>query len=107
MYAVIFEVQPKDGRAEDYLTIAAKLRSELDQIDGFISVERFRSVTNPAKYVSLSFWRDEEAIRAWRTHLDHRLAQQAGREEIFAGYRIRVAAVVRDYGLEDREQAPM
>lgn len=106
MYAVIFEVEPKDGRADDYLAIATTLREELDRIDGFISVERFRGVTNPAKYVSLSFWRDETAIQAWREHLDHRLAQRAGREDLFADYRIRVAAVIRDYGLDDRAEAP-
>lgn len=106
MYAVIFEVEPKDGRAADYLAIAGKLRSELDQIDGFISVERFQSVTNPGKYVSLSFWRDEAAIHAWRAHLGHQVAQRTGRADLFAGYRIRVVAVVRDYGLDDREEAP-
>ncbi|HEX2173396.1 MAG TPA: antibiotic biosynthesis monooxygenase [Dehalococcoidia bacterium] len=106
MYAVIFEVEPKEGCAGEYLDIAAVLRSELDQIDGFISVERFQSVTNPGKYVSLSFWRDEEAIRTWRSHLGHQSAQAKGRSDLFADYRIRVAAVVRDYGLTDRDQAP-
>ena len=106
MYAVIFELEPKDGRAGEYLEIAGALRSELDQIDGFISIERFQSVTNPGKYVSLSFWRDEAAILAWRSHLGHQSAQQKGRSDLFENYRLRVAAVVRDYGMFDRDQAP-
>lgn len=106
MYAVIFEVEPKPGLAEQYLDIAALLRPELDKIDGFISVERFRSVANPEKYVSLSFWRDEEAIMAWRSHLGHQDAQSKGRGDVFKDYRLRVAAVVRDYGMFDREEAP-
>ena len=99
MIAVIFEVSPRPGRADRYFDLAADLRCELEKIDGFVSVERFESVSTPGKYVSLSFWRDEEAVRAWREHLGHREAQRRGQQEIFADYRIRVARVVRDYGM--------
>jgi len=104
--AVIFEVRPATGRQDDYLALAAALREDLEGIDGFISVERFQSLTDPQKLLSLSFWRDEAAVRAWRTHGPHRAAQQAGRTGIFADYRLRIAAVVRDYSLTDRVQAP-
>ncbi len=102
MIAVIFEVIPHEGRAEDYFDLAAGLKPELEGIDGFISVERFQSTTDPNKYVSLSFWRDEAAVAAWRAHADHGLAQKRGKEEIFADFRIRVAKVLRDYSLADR-----
>src|SRR5258707_12720908 len=106
MYAVIFEVEPAPGRRQDYLDIAAQLRPELEQIDGFISVERFQSLTREGKVLSLSFWRDEEAVARWRRHEQHREAQRAGRGGIFRTYRLRVAAVLRDYGMEDRAEAP-
>lgn len=106
MLAVIFEVWPADGRKEAYLDIAARLREELERIDGFISVERFQSLTDPAKLLSLSFWRDEEAVRRWRNNVAHRAGQRAGRNGIFADYRLRIAAVTRDYGLADRAEAP-
>ena len=106
MIAIIFEVWPASGRKEDYLAIAATLRDELGKIDGFISVERFQSITDPEKMLSLSFWRDEVAVRAWRTNAAHRPAQQTGRGGIFADYRLRVASVVRDYGMNERAQAP-
>ncbi len=106
MIAVIFEVWPADGRRDAYLDIAAALRSELDEIDGFISVERFQSLTDPAKLLSLSFWRDEEAVKTWRNHAAHRAGQQKGRAGIFANYRLRIAAVTRDYGLTERAEAP-
>ena len=99
MHAVIFEVSPRPGRADRYFDLAAELRPELEKIDGFISVERFESVSTPGKYVSLSFWRDEAAVRAWREHVDHQAAQSRGQREIFADYRIRVAEVIRDYGM--------
>ena len=89
-----------------YLEIAASLKEQLQDVDGFISVERFQSLTQPEKYLSLSFFRDEEAVKAWRNTVDHRSAQTAGRQGIFSDYRIRVANVVRDYSLESREQAP-
>ena len=89
-----------------YLDLAADLKPELEQIDGFISVERFTSLTTPGKYLSLSFWRDEDAVAAWRRRPHHRRAQTRGRHEMFAGYRLRVAGVIRDYGMEDRTQAP-
>lgn len=107
MIAVIFEVWPADGREDDYLAIAAALRAELERIDGFISVERFRSITDPAKMVSLSFWRDEAAVLAWRRQAQHRHAQAAGRAGIFRDYRLRVASVMRDYGMDDRAEAPV
>jgi heme-degrading monooxygenase HmoA len=106
MIAVIFEVIPAPGRKGEYLDHAAHMRPLLDQIDGFISVERFQSLTNPDKLLSLSFWRDEAAVAAWRTHVAHRTTQSAGRSGVFADYRLRVAAVVRDYGLFERDQAP-
>ena len=106
MIAVIFEVWPADGRRQDYFDFAADLRKELEKIDGFISVERFESITEPGKLLSLSIWRDEAAVRAWRTNGAHRPAQQAGRGGIFADYRLRVASVVRDYGMNERAQAP-
>ncbi len=106
MYAIIFEVQPKPGHAQDYLDIAAALRPELEQIDGFISVERFQSLTSEGKILSVSFWRDAEAVKRWREHEDHRRAQAKGRNELFADYRISVVEVVRQYGMFDRAQAP-
>jgi heme-degrading monooxygenase HmoA len=101
MIAVIFEVEMKPGRDQDYLDLANHLRSELEKIDGFISVERFKSLSSD-KLVSLSFWRDEDAISRWREHAEHRLVQAQGKSDIFADFRIRVAEVVRDYKLADR-----
>jgi heme-degrading monooxygenase HmoA len=106
MIAVIFEVVPRDGHADAYFNIAAGLRERLEQIDGFVSVERFQSLTQPGKFLSLSFWRDEDAVRRWRDIEAHRGAQRAGREQHFADYRLRVAQVLRDYGMNQREQAP-
>lgn len=106
MIAVIFELEPHPGAASRYFEIAASLKAELESIDGFLSVERFESVARPGRYVSLSFWRDEEAVRSWRCHAMHRGAQQMGRSEVFADYRLRVATVLRDYGSTEREQAP-
>ena len=106
MIAVIFEVEPAPGKRQDYLDAAAALRPELEAIDGFISIERFTSLTRPDKMLSLSFWRDEEAVKRWRTQPSHRAMQAAGRAGIFADYRLRVAAVMRDYGLHDRAEAP-
>ena len=106
MIAVIFEVEPAPGKRDAYLGIAAQLRPLLDGIDGFISIERFQSLVDPNRVLSLSFWRDEEAVKAWRNTEVHRQAQKAGRGGIFAGYRLRIAHVVRDYGLTEREEAP-
>jgi heme-degrading monooxygenase HmoA len=106
MIAVIFEVKPAEGRREAYLGLAAELKPLLEASDGFISVERFQSLTDPARVLSLSFWRDEEAVKAWRNTEEHRQAQRAGRGGVFAGYRLRIAHVVRDYGMSDRAQAP-
>ena len=106
MIAVIFELEPNPGRTGDYFDIAAFLKPQLETMDGFISVERFESVSTPGKFLSLSFWRDEAAVANWRNLEAHREAQAAGRNGIFAGYRIRVASVMRDYGLTDRAQAP-
>ena len=99
MIAVIFEVEPKPGHATTYFDIAAELRPVVEQVDGFISIERFESLSQPGKYLSLSFWRDEAAISAWRKHSSHQQAQDTGKNELFERYRIRVAHVVRDYGL--------
>ena len=106
MIAVIFEVWPKDGHRHAYLEIAGALRPELEQINGFISIERFASLGDDGKLLSLSFWRDEEAVKAWRNHIDHRVAQAAGRGEHFADYRLRVASVLRDYSMTERDEAP-
>jgi heme-degrading monooxygenase HmoA len=106
MIAVIFEVWPAPGRKDDYLGIAASLRDDLAAIDGFISVERFQSITEPDKLLSLSFWRDEDAVKAWRNQQRHRASQVKGRSGVFADYRLRVASVMRDYGLNDRAAAP-
>ncbi|MEI9405253.1 antibiotic biosynthesis monooxygenase [Mesorhizobium argentiipisi] len=107
MIAVIFEVEPAEGKRDAYLGIAAELKPLLESIDGFISVERFQSLADPKRVLSLSFWRDEEAVKAWRNTAEHRQAQQAGRGGIFAGYRLRIAHVVRDYGMEERAEAPV
>ena len=106
MIAVIFEVWPADGQKQNYLDTAAALRPELEKIDGFISVERFQSITEPGKMLSLSFFRDEAAVAAWRNVEGHRRAQAKGRGEVFADYRLRIAGVIRDYGMTDRAQAP-
>ncbi len=106
MIAVIFEVKPAEGRRDEYLSLAAGLRSQLDQIDGFISVERFESLSQPGKVLSLSFFRDEQAVANWRALESHRAAQAKGRGGVFADYRLRVAAVIRDYGMFDRAHAP-
>jgi heme-degrading monooxygenase HmoA len=106
MIAVIFEVEPHPAHRQAYLDAAARLGPMLEAIDGFVSVERFESLTRPGKILSLSVWRDEDAVRAWRTLEAHRRTQTAGRETMFADYRLRVAAVIRDYGKHEREQAP-
>jgi heme-degrading monooxygenase HmoA len=106
MIAVIFEVWPKDGRRQEYLDIAAALRPLLDEIDGFISIERFQSLSAPEKILSLSFWRDEKAVQAWRRLEAHRRAQARGRADVFKDYRLRVAGVIRDYGMTSRDEAP-
>ena len=106
MIAVIFEVEVAPARKQDYLDLAAELRPLLEQVDGFLSIERFQSLTNPDKLLSLSFFRDEEAVRNWRNLSQHRRAQSKGRDGIFADYRLRVAGVIRDYGMFERDEAP-
>ena len=106
MIGVIFEVWPAEGRRQEYLDIAAALRPLLDQIDGFISIERFESLSEPGKILSLSFFRDEEAVAKWRALEQHRSAQARGRAGIFRDYRLRIAGVIRDYGMFNREQVP-
>jgi heme-degrading monooxygenase HmoA len=106
MIAVIFEVQPHPERHADYLETAAMLRADLETMPGFVSVERFQSLTNPGKILSLSFWEDEAAVKRWREHARHHDAQLRGRLEVFRDYRLRVAAVIRDYGLFERGEAP-
>ena len=107
MIAVIFEVDPLPGAAPRYFELAASLKADLESIDGFISVERFESLARPGRYLSLSFWRDEAAVRSWRCHGTHRRAQREGRSDVLAGYRLRVATVARDYGMLARDQAPL
>jgi len=104
--AIIFEVVPHPGERSAYLDLAAAMRPQLEAMDGFISVERFESLTTPGKMLSLSYWRDEEAVARWRNLDAHRRVQVKGRAHIFADYRLRVAAVLRDYGLNDRAEAP-
>lgn len=106
MHAVIFEVWPKEEGRQEYLDIAAALKPRLEQIDGFISIERFQSLTEPAKVLSLSFWRDEAAIAEWRRVEAHRRAQAKGRGELFRDYRLRIASVICDYGMSERAEAP-
>jgi len=106
MFAVIFEMEPEKERAQEYFDLAVELRPELEKIDGFISVERFTSMYNEGKYLSVSFWRDENALNQWREHLGHRDAQEKGLNNIFQNYRIRVAEVIRDYGKDNRKEAP-
>jgi len=99
-------MEPEKERAQEYFDLAAELRPELEKIDGFISVERFTSMNNEGKYLSVSFWRDENALNQWREHLGHRDAQEKGLNNIFQNYRIRVAEVIRDYGKDNRKEAP-
>lgn len=106
MIAIIFEVEPAEGQRQTYLDIAAEMRPLAEQVDGFISVERFQSLTNPEKMLSISFFRDEAAVENWRKLVAHRRAQAKGRGGVFADYRLRVAHVIRDYGMTDRAQAP-
>ena len=106
MIAVIFEVWPAKGRTQEYLDIAGDLRPQLEKFDGFISIERFSSLTTEGKVLSLSFWRDEEAVRNWRNVQEHRMAQGKGRGGVFDDYRLRVASVIRDYGMRERGEAP-
>ncbi|MCA1489628.1 antibiotic biosynthesis monooxygenase family protein [Sinorhizobium alkalisoli] len=106
MIAVIFEVLPADGKRDTYLGLAADLRPLLEGIEGFISIERFQSLAHPNRLLSLSFWRDEAAVKAWRNSAEHRAAQEAGRRGVFADYRLRIASVVRDYGLKERDEVP-
>jgi len=104
--AVIFEFTPAKGRFPDYMAMVETLKADLAKADGFVSLERFESITNPGKFVSLQFWRDEESVRKWRNVQNHREAQARGRAGIFASYRLRIASVVRDYEMDKREQAP-
>ena len=106
MIAVIFEVWPHPDNRGDYFDLAAALKPQLETIDGFISVERFESLTEKGKVLSLSFWRDEQAVAQWRNLEQHRTAQAKGRGGIFADYRLRIASVVRDYGMKERAEAP-
>ena len=106
MIAVIFEVWPKPEHKQEYLDLAAELRPVLETIDGFVSVERFESLTEKGKILSLSIFRDEAAVEAWRNTSQHRKTQGKGRARIFQNYRLRIAGVIRDYGMNEREQAP-
>lgn len=106
MIAVIFEAWPADGQKQHYLDLAAALKADLQSIDGFISIERFQSLVDPAKLLSLSFFRDEAVVAAWRARPGHRATQARGRNGVFSDYRLRIAGVIRDYGLNDRAEAP-
>ncbi|HZK88793.1 MAG TPA: antibiotic biosynthesis monooxygenase [Stellaceae bacterium] len=106
MHAVIFEVWPNEEDRQEYLDIAAALRPTLEKMDGFISIERFESLTEKGKILSLSFWRDDLAIAGWRQVEQHRMAQAKGRRELFRDYRLRIAAIIRDYGMNDRGEVP-
>lgn len=106
MIGVVFEVWPGAGQREPYLALAARLKEELEKFDGFISIERFQSLTDPGKLLSLQFWRDEESLARWRNFEPHRTAQALGRGAMFDDYRLRIVSVIRDYGLFDRDQAP-
>ena len=105
MFVVIFEVRFNPNSQARYLEIAQSLREEVEKIEGFISIERFSSLTNEGKLLSVSYWESEAAIEQWREQSNHRTAQQEGRQSLFSDYRIRVATVVRDYGIHDRAQA--
>jgi len=107
MIAVIFEVIPAPGRKQEYLDLAEKLRPQLEKLEGFISIERFESLTNQGKMLSLSIWRDEKAVKRWRQLEAHRVAQAKGRAGVFSDYRLRVAEVIRDYGMFERNQVPV
>src|SRR6185436_6947108 len=106
MIAVIFEFTPAPGRFPDYMELVGQWKPELDKADGFISLERFESITSPGKFVSLQFWRDEASVAKWRNVQKHREAQKKGRGGIFASYRLRIASVIRDYGMDDRVETP-
>lgn len=106
MIAVIFEFTAADGRFADYKQLAEGLNEEVRRFDGFISIERFQSISDPARFVSISFWRDEDAVRRWRNVQKHREAQAKGRRGIFSSYRLRVCSVIRDYGMKERGEAP-
>ncbi len=106
MIAVIFEVWPKPEHRQTYFDLAADLKPLLATIDGFISVERFESLTEKGKILSVSFWRDEAAVEAWRNTMEHRRSQARGRTTVFSDYRLRIASVIRDYGMNDRAEAP-
>lgn len=106
MIAVIFEFTPAEGRFPEYMQLVDTLREDLAKADGFISLERFESITNKGKFVSLQFWRDEDSVRKWRNLQKHREAQKQGRARIFKSYRLRIASVLRDYEMDQRAEAP-
>ncbi len=106
MIAVIFEVVPNAENKQEYLDIASELKPYLSNIDGFISIERFSSLQDPNKILSLSYWKDEEAVAEWRNLESHRDAQSKGRNYIFKNYSLKVANVIRAYGMHDRDELP-
>ena len=106
MIAVIFEFTPREGKFPEYMRLVGELKPELDKAEGFISLERFESITTPGKFVSLQFWKDEESVKKWRNVQKHRAAQKQGRAGILASYRLRIAGVIRDYTMDERAQAP-
>jgi heme-degrading monooxygenase HmoA len=106
MVVVIFESWPKPGKKQTYLDMAAALMPLVEKTDGFVSIERFQSVSDEGKLVALSFWRDEAAVTTWRNVMEHRRIQDRSRQSVFDDYRMRVAQVTRDYSKRERSQAP-
>jgi heme-degrading monooxygenase HmoA len=106
MIAVIFEFTPREGRFPEYMELVGQLKPELDKAEGFLSIERFESITTKGKFLSLQFWKDEESVKKWRNLQKHREAQKKGRAGIIASYRLRIAGVIRDYSMDERAQAP-
>ncbi len=102
MIAVLFEADAIPAQQERYLQLAAELKPLLTDIEGFIAIERFQSLSTPGKILSLSWWRDEAAVLAWKKNVLHQAAQSGGRESIFSFYRIRVARVFREYSSQTR-----
>lgn len=106
MIAVIFDAETTKDTTSEYLDIKAQRRPLLAVIHGFINIKRFQSLTNPDKVLARSCWRDKAAIAAWRTLPQHRAAQGAGSDHVFADNRLRIATVGRDYGECARDQSP-
>ncbi|HJA07813.1 MAG TPA: antibiotic biosynthesis monooxygenase [Candidatus Mailhella merdigallinarum] len=103
---VLFEVTPTAEGRQRYLELAASLKKLLAEAKGFIRAERFSSLTEEGKLLSMNLWESEDDVDAWRNTLDHRISQMEGRNKLFKKYTITVASVIREYGNTSREQAP-